>query len=254
MEAIIKELNTCGDWVVACRHWLELRRLVGWGLSPDVEVRFGVESHSVVFISALPSTPPRHPRLVSYIQSVARVSRPLIALQNDLHALVAHPLLSAVLPRPLPPVQLHHVHAPPRPRHSTAQHAPAAFPPDRPYSLLVSLILPVSAPTPAAALVSSPPPPPRDPTPSALLLPKPCPFHHPIQVESALPPSSAALATRAERRPASMTPQMVLVLQPTRTNPSQSRPGALGEIILSRIYSPPHYLPLARVPSVAVLK
>lgn len=161
MEAIIKELNTCGDWVVACRHWLELRRLVGWGLSPDVEVRFGVESHSVVFISALPSTPPRHPRLVSYIQSVARVSRPLIALQNDLHALVAHPLLSAVLPRPLPPVQLHHVHAPPRPRHSTAQHAPAAFPPDRPYSLLVSLILPVSAPTPAAALVSSPPPPPQ---------------------------------------------------------------------------------------------
>ena len=51
-----------------------------------------------------------------------------------------------------------------------------------------------------------------------------------------------------------MTPQMVLVLQPKRTNPSQNQPGALGEITLSRIYSSPHHHPPARVPSVAASK
>ena len=113
---------------------------------------FGVESSRTLF-ALLRATPASHTVPSPYIASGKSFpQRP----PNDPHALVA--LLSAVLPRPLLQARLH---APPRPRHSTAQHAPAAFPPDRPYSFTVSLLLPVSAPATAPAHVPSPPPPPQ---------------------------------------------------------------------------------------------
>lgn len=47
------------------------------------------------------------------------------------------------------------------------------------------------------------------------------------------------LATPAERKPALMILQMALVPQPKRTNPSQSQPEALGELILFPKSTPP---------------